>query len=67
MSQENVIAIELEPAPKWGKTAHEASLSCPHGDSSWTVFGSPEEQLDKARQMAPAHRSRARCDCEPAA
>lgn len=64
MSPENVIAIELKPAPDWGKTAHDAILSCPHGQNTWTVFGSPEEQQEKARLMAPAHRSLQRCQCE---
>jgi hypothetical protein len=64
VSPENVIAIELEPAPKWGKTAHEATLTCPHGTNHWTVFGDVEERMAMARQMAPAHRSQARCRCE---
>lgn len=58
------IAIELTPAPAWGKTAHDARLSCAHGQSSHTVFGSPEERLEKAQAMVPAHRSLKRCQCE---
>lgn len=68
MSQDRgVITISEVPAPAWGRTSHHATLTCPHGRNTWTVFGEPSERLERARQMAPAHRSLLGCGCEPAA
>lgn len=64
MDQVSEITIELTPAPKWGKTAQEATLTCPHGRGCWTVFGTLEEQMRMASEMAPALRSHTRCQCE---
>lgn len=59
-----MITITQKPALEWGRTAHEAVLTCPHGTNSWTVFGDEPERLEKARMMAPAHRSLEGCKCE---
>lgn len=65
MNDRPVIEITQTPAPQWGKTSHNATLECLHGRTVVTVFGDPEERLEKARGMAPAHRVKHRCQCEP--
>lgn len=63
---ESEIVITERRAPSFGRTSHEATLACPHGSSSYTVFGEPSERREKAEAMVPAHRSRHRCRCQVA-
>lgn len=63
MSDQQIVITET-PAPQWGKTSHDAALTCIHGRSSYTVFGTEEERRRMAQAMAPAHRSCFRCRCE---
>jgi hypothetical protein len=62
-----LITITEERTPKWGATAHDATLTCAHGVSVHTVFGEAQERFEKAAMMAPGHRSRHGCQCEVAA
>lgn len=63
---QNVIIITQQAAPNFGKTSHNARLTCPHGANEWVVFGEPGQRLRMAREMAPAHRSSTGCQCEVA-
>lgn len=63
MASSGVIEIRMKAAPNWGKTAHDARLTCGHGSTEYTVFGDDARRAQMARDMAPAHRSRCGCDC----
>lgn len=65
-SAKNEIVVEMKPSPQWGKTSHDAALTCPHGTHSWTVFGDEGQRTRMALEMVPAFRSLTRCQCSPA-
>lgn len=61
-----LIAISFEKKPGLGKVAHEATLVCGHGTSTWIVFGKDEQLLKATMALGVNHRRQRSCHCQPA-